>query len=119
MPSFRLVYGDADVSVGLPFESHIEEQLFQLLDLVDSRTSTASRIADVITSMLESEVPAPSESQLKYAVAIARALGLQLTAEVLQSKEAMREFLGQHADSYRRRKGELRKQRAASGLGNS
>ncbi len=119
MSSFRLIYGDADLSVGLPLENHIEEQLLQLLDLTTTRASTASRIAEVITSMLESEVPAPSEKQIKYAVAIARALGLQLSADVLQSKDAMAQFLEQHAVAYRRRKVERQQESSQSRHGDS
>jgi hypothetical protein len=52
--------------------------------------------------MLEIHAIPPSEKQVKYAVAIARELSLQIPAAVLQHRDAMTEFLANHAETYRR-----------------
>jgi hypothetical protein len=107
--SLSLVYGDHEIALPLQFEAHVEEMLIHLMDLsADSpgrdrtRSELASRIVDAITSMLESNVIPPSEKQVKYAVAIARELSLHLPADVLQHRDAMTQFLANHADTYRR-----------------
>lgn len=109
--SFQFVYGDQELVLPVQFESHIEDQLLHLLGRIASpdggenlRANLSARVADAITAVIESRANPPSDKQLKYAVAIARELSLQLPAEVLQHKEAMAEFLSRHADTYRRRK---------------
>ncbi len=57
-----------------------------------------------MTAALELRVIPPTEKQVKYAVAIARELSLQLPPEVLQYRDAMTVFLAEHANTYRRRK---------------
>ena len=52
--------------------------------------------------MLEIHAIPASEKQVKYAVAIARELSLQIPAAVLQHRDAMTEFLANHAETYRR-----------------
>lgn len=107
--SLSLVYGDHEIALPLLFEAHVEEKLIHLMDpSAESPTreraqrELASRIVDVITSMLESNAIPPSEKQVKYAVAIARELSLQIPAEVLQHRDAMTQFLANHAETYRR-----------------
>ena len=108
---FQLVYGDHELSLRIPFESHVEDRLVELLERSDpddtnsrTRNELAGRIAEAIGVMLTDNVLPPTDKQVKYAVAIARELGLQLAPEVLRSREAMTSFLGAHADTYRRRK---------------
>lgn len=107
--SLSLVYGDHEIALLLQFEAHVEEKLVHLMDSsVESSTGErirrelASRIVDAITSMLETDVIPPSEKQVKYAVAIARELNLHIPAEVLQHRDAMTQFLEDHAQTYRR-----------------
>lgn len=109
---FRLIYGDSEFELALPFEEHIEDRLFQVISRAEppasaerGRNDLARRIVDVITALLEGELLPPTDKQLKYALAIARELTLELPAEVLQYREAMTVFLGTHAEQYRRRKG--------------
>jgi hypothetical protein len=109
---FQLVYGDHEINVPLNFDGHIEERLFRLISQEESahaaersRNYLAGRIVELITSMLEGESLLPTEKQLKYAVAIARELLLELPANVLQNRESMKLFLGTYAEQYRRRKG--------------
>jgi hypothetical protein len=68
------------------------------------RRALSSRLVDAMTAALEFKVIPPTEKQLKYAIAIARELSLQLPADVLQYRDAMTAFLAEHANSYRRRK---------------
>jgi hypothetical protein len=109
---FRLVYGDFEFHLPLPFEGHIEERLFRIVSQTEppqtaerARNDLARRIVDVVTAILEGELLPPTERQLKYALAIARELSLELPAEVIQYREAMTVFLGTYAEQYRRRKG--------------
>lgn len=109
---FRLVYGDFELQVTLPFEGHVEERLYRLITQGDisqevdrSRNEISRRIVEHITMMLEGEMLPPTDKQLKYAVAIARELSLELPVDVLQYRNAMAIFLGTHAEQYRRRKG--------------
>ncbi|MFA5940887.1 MAG: hypothetical protein WC809_16140 [Sinimarinibacterium sp.] len=112
---FRLVYGDFEFHLPLPFEGHIEERLLGIVTKTEppqaaerGRNDLARRIVDVVTAILEGELLPPTARQLKYAVAIARELSLELPAEVIQYREAMTVFLGTYAEQYRRRKGYLR-----------
>lgn len=109
---FQLVYGDCELQLALPFEEHIAERLYRLINKTEpaqtverERVDLARRIVDLITAMLEGDVLPPTEKQLKYAVAIARELSLELPAEVLQYRTAMTVFLSTHAQQYRHRKG--------------
>lgn len=108
--SFQLVYGDHELVLPLCFDLHIEDRLINLLgrrepnsfSVVERELSV--RIVDAITAVIENSVGPPTEKQLKYAIGIARELNLQLSADVLQSRDAMAAFLSQHAEEYRRRK---------------
>lgn len=107
---FRLVYGDFEFELTLPFEPHVEERLYHLCqpeppETADRRRNElARRVVDLVTALLEGEALPPTDKQIKYAVAIARELSLELPAEVLQYRDAMTVFLGTHAPEYRQRK---------------
>jgi hypothetical protein len=110
--SFELVYGDRELMLQLHFEGHIEERLLELIRRADcfspphqARSDLANRIVEGITMAVEGTELPPTEKQIKYAVAIARELSLQIPAQVLQFREAMTTFLGKYAEEYRRRKG--------------
>lgn len=107
--SFVLVYGDHELALPLRFEAHVEETLVRLMEAAAgaatgdrTRIELASRLVDAVTAMLETNVLPPSERQVKYAVAVARELNLQIPAAVLQHRSAMAEFLANHAETYRR-----------------
>ena len=110
--SFQLVYDDHQVTLLLPFDPVIEDLLLETLGRATSsdeeatslRRGLASRLVDAMTAALEFKVIPPTDKQLKYAIAIARELSLQLPPEVLQYRDAMTAFLAEHANSYRRRK---------------
>jgi hypothetical protein len=111
-PVFRLVFGDFDFNIALPFEAHIEERLYRIISAAETGEATelahqelARRIVDVITAILEGEVLPPTDKQVRYAVAIAQELSLELPAEVLKYRESMAVFLGTHAENYRKSKG--------------
>lgn len=106
--SFRIINGDHEVTLPLPFDAHVESLLHGLIGRVEPGTPAqidlSRRIVDVISAMIENNVIPPTDKQVKYAVAIARELSLQLPADVLQFRDAMTVFLGTHAETYRRRK---------------
>ncbi len=110
--SFQLVYGDHELTLPLNFEPHIEDLLVETLGRTTiseeqfeaARRGLSSRLVDAMTAALEFKVIPPTDKQLKYAIAIARELSLQLPPEVLQYRDAMTAFLAEHANSYRRRK---------------
>ena len=109
--SFQLVFGDHQLALDLAFEVHIEDQLVNLISRAEpksiARTELARRVTDCITALIECNVVPPTDKQVKYAIAIARELSLELRPEVLQFRDAMTAFLGAHAETYRRRKGSL------------
>ena len=102
------MYDDSELHLALPFEGHIEELIGKTEPPVAAergRNDLARRIVDLVTALLEGDLLPPTEKQLKYAVAIAQELSLELPAEVLQYRETMKAFLDAHAGQYRRRKG--------------
>lgn len=108
--SFQLVYGDREFWLPLHFESHIEERLVRVMErgleaangTDHACTDLSNRMVEAITALIENNVLPPTDKQIKYAVAIARELSLQLPAEVLQFRDSMTAFLGTHAEKYRR-----------------
>lgn len=110
--SFQLVYGDHELALSLNFEPHIEDLLVETLGRATTseeqfealRRELSGRLVDAMTAALEFKVIPPTERQMKYAIAIARELSLQLPYEALQYRDAMAAFLSEHANSYRRRK---------------
>jgi len=110
--SFQLVYGDHELILPLQFEPHIEDLLVETLgrtttsetEFAAFRRELSSRLVDAMTAALEFKVLPPTDKQLKYAIAIARELSLQLPPAVLQHRDAMAAFLAEHATTYRRRK---------------
>jgi hypothetical protein len=109
-----LVYGDFEFQLELPFEPQIEERLYRICQSEPpesaerNRSDIARRIADLVTALLEGEALPPTAKQVKYAVAIAKELSLELPPQVLQYRDAMAVFLGTHAPEYRRRRAEER-----------
>lgn len=109
--AFELVYGGRGLALALPFEQHVEARLIQLLDgsaeSAGDQTlgALASEIAEAITALIENSTLPPSEKQIRYAVAIAQELSLELPADVLRFKPSMAAFLGAHAPRYRSAKG--------------
>ncbi|WP_043765380.1 hypothetical protein [Algiphilus aromaticivorans] len=109
--SFRLVYGDHELSVDLPFEPHVEDRVLALLSkradsAVPDRAAVefVQGLVTIVTDMIERSPLPPSEKQIQYALQIARTLNLELPAEVLQFREAMAAFLDEHSPEYRRRR---------------
>lgn len=108
---FELVYGERELVLTLHFDGAVEEMLVQLMLRDDptelserTRGSLANRISEGISMIVEGYALPPSEKQVKYAVAIARELSLELPADVLKFRDAMTTFLTIHADHYRRRR---------------
>jgi hypothetical protein len=104
---FQLIYGDAEFTLPLEFEGNIEDRLYRILARDDppeaaahSRNILANRIVETITNMLEGEDLPPTDKQVKYAIAIARTLSLQIPAEVLQHRTSMAAFLTTYAQQY-------------------
>lgn len=110
--SFRLVYGDHELSVELPFDAHIEGRVVALLSRKVEGSVDPDReaidfvqgLVTIVTDLIERAPLPPSDKQIAYAVQIARTLNLELPADVLQFREAMAAFLEEHAKEYRRRK---------------
>jgi hypothetical protein len=109
--SFQLVYGDQEFVLQLAFEPDIEDRLVNLIDQTglsgEARAELSKRFVESISALVESNVAPPTEKQLKYAVAIARELSLQLSPEVLRFRDAMTSFLNMHAETYRKRKNSI------------
>lgn len=107
--SFRLIFGDHDLVLPLALDDVAELRLMEIMGQSDAaarqRAEFARKITDVICEMLDSRLtPPPSDKQVKYAVSIARALGLPIPPEALQYRDAMTVFLTTHAPTYRQRR---------------
>ncbi len=105
---FRLVYGDSEFSIELPFEAHVEERLYRIISLADgadiSPVELARRAADLVSTSLDAYLIPPTVAQVKYALAIAKELELDLPANALRHKESMNAFLSTHAPTFRESK---------------
>jgi hypothetical protein len=109
--SFRLVYGDHELSIDLPFEPHVEDRVLELLARRSASgkpdraaTEFVQGLVTIVTDMLDRAPMPPSDKQVQYAVQIARTLNLELPADVLQLRESMSAFLDAHSAEYRRRR---------------
>lgn len=109
MTAFRLVYGDHEIAMPLGFDPHAEELLRTLLARAEpgspAHAEVSKKIVDTLTALVEGNAIPPTERQMKYALAIARELGLQLPAEAIQHRDSMAVFLGKHAEAFKKKKG--------------
>lgn len=114
---FRLVYGDFDFSLVLPFEAHVEERLYRIISLADGAEmdppELARRAADMISATLDAHIIPPTAPQIRYAIAIAQELALELPANALRYRESMKVFISTHAPTFRESKAYRRAQRTA------
>jgi len=114
---FRLVYGDFDFFLVLPFEAHVEERLYRIISLADGAEmdppELARRAADTLSAALDAHLIPPTGPQIKYAIAIAQELELELPANALRYRESMRVFLSTHAPTFRESKAYRRRQGTA------
>lgn len=106
--SFQIVSIDYEFRIDLPLEVHIEDRLYEMLRAARgpegeerSRMALSRRFVDLITAMIDDEIPPPTTKQTQYAVAIARELNLDLPPQVLCYRDAMTRFLTQHTPSFR------------------
>lgn len=103
--SFLLVYGDNEASLQLNFDHPIEDRLLELLfertPQGQSRVELQLRIVEAVSAAVN-DVDRPTDKQVRYADAIAKLLGLNLSPLALTSRPAMRRFLNAHAESYRK-----------------
>lgn len=106
--NFQIVYGDRDIVLPLMLDSEAEEHLVNFLSAHDAnsreRQELSKRLATAISASLEKLDFPPTDKQIKYAIAIAQELSIQIPAEVLQYRDSMGAFLNRHAEAYRSRK---------------
>lgn len=108
---FHLVSGSRDRCLELFFEPQVEARLGDLLrpeasDPPDeyARRDLGRLIVEAISAAIENRLLPPTDNQVKYAIQVAKELGLQLPPEVLLYRDRMSGFLGRHAETYRRRR---------------
>lgn len=70
-------------------------------------------VGSSLPTVVDYDLKPPSEAQVGFAMAIARALGVALPPEVLRYRGAMHDFLSTHKEAFEAR----RRPRAASALG--
>lgn len=63
----------------------------------------AQALSSVLPDAVAYDIKPPSEAQVKYAMVIARTLGLPLPPEVLRFRGAMHNFLTTYVEPFRRR----------------
>lgn len=103
--SFVLVYGDHEAALPLNFSSTVEGRLMELLFETNydgtARADLERQLVDLVTALVDAPRSAPTQKQIKYAVAIARTLSIELPAGALISRNAMSDFLNRYAAAYR------------------
>ena len=57
--------------------------------------------ANVLTECLDADLQLPTDSQVKYAMDIARDLGVSLPADVLRFRVAAHDFIGRFEEAFR------------------
>lgn len=107
--SFRLVYGDREIVLALPFEPVAEERLLHRMRLAANsepvQSELAQRVVAAIVGVFDGVTIPPTQRQLKYAQAICDELGLVLPEECSLTQDATRAFISRHAPEYHRRRG--------------
>jgi hypothetical protein len=107
---FQLVYGDRDLTLPLHFRAAVEDHLARLVALEETEgdaghhSRLAALLVDAISRVVDPDCgePLPTDKQLKYALAVARELGISLPPEVLTGQKAMSVFLNAHAATFRK-----------------
>jgi len=116
-PVFHLVYGDFEFSLPLPLEGHIEERLYRIISSGEGAEmdppELARRAADMIAAAVDAYTIPPSVAQIRYALAIAQELALELPANALRYRESMKVFISTHAPTFKESKAFRRNQRSA------
>lgn len=106
--SFQIVSIDYEFRIDLPLEVHVEDRLYEMIRAAgapensdQSRSLLSRKLVDLITAMIDGEMPAPTLKQTQYAVAIARELNIELSPQVLCYRDAMTRFLTQHTQRFK------------------
>src|SRR5699024_11609852 len=98
--ALRLVHDDWGLSVELPIGPGMYEaigiQIQRSLD-TGNRCTFLGRLAGNLVTQLDADLQPPTQRQLSYAMAIAKALGVPLSSEALAYKGSMSEFLRRYA----------------------
>lgn len=109
--SFQIVSIDFEFRIDLPLEVHVEDRLYEILRAAGapewdekSRIELSRRFVDLITAMIDGEMPPPTLKQTQYALAVARELSIELPPRVLCYRDAMTRFLTQHTPEFRIRR---------------
>ena len=107
--SFRLLYGDLEISLNLPLDAAAGEQLQHCMQLAQNsapvQPELAKRVYVAIAGLFDGVVIPPTQRQLKYAQSICDELGLKLPPECTRIQDATRAFITQHAPAYQLRRG--------------
>jgi hypothetical protein len=106
----QLVFED-DWVIPIPLDARLHEALdvqrarasrSEMVDALVQRLSTC--FANSLTECLDTDLRLPSQSQLGYAMDIARELGVAIPADALRYRGAMGEFINRFADSFNQRR---------------
>ena len=100
----RLVDDDLDLSLDIAMSWNHREALGIQLERCLSTGSNAPfewRLITSLASILDHDLQPPTQSQVSYALSIAKALAISLPGEALKYKGTMRLFLNRHAPLFR------------------
>jgi hypothetical protein len=108
---FRLVDDDKEWQVELAIDEVTRDALM-LQTLRSSEPAFRDRflaqlaalLPQLLSGALDTELRPPTEKQLRFAVAIARELGISIPGDAFRYRDAMGEFLTRHADLFRQRR---------------
>lgn len=69
----------------------------------------AQCLAASLIECLDADLKPPTDAQLRFAMSIARELGIALPSEAIRFRGQMTEFIGRFADSFRQKRRSYRK----------
>ncbi|AGG90926.1 MULTISPECIES: hypothetical protein [Rhodanobacter] len=100
----RLVDDDLDLSLDIAMSWSSREALgIQLERCLSTGTNAPfeSRLITSLASILDDDLQPPTQSQVSYALSIAKALAISLPGEALKYKGTMKQFLSRYAPVFR------------------
>jgi hypothetical protein len=106
----QLVFDD-DGGISIPLDDCIQEAWVLQYSRAESagaidgfRDRLAACFASSLTECLDPDLKPPTDAQLKYAMAIARDLGVPLPPEALRFRGAMAQFIERFAEVHKQRR---------------
>jgi len=112
--AMRLVDDERELSVPLELDGAYIEAIAAQLQRAETSGSSAfakrfsTILQDIIGQALDSDIKPPTETQLKFALDIARELGVAIPGEALRYRGSMTTFIARFEPTFSERRRRLR-----------